>query len=132
MVVSPFPMRERDIRVAPCREDVSIPELLLIDAMTALNLPVLLRASGLDIPMPNACSLDCPFESQREFGAVVALKFSDGKGQVPAELLDEVQARVLILPGIQPQHAIAGAIVDRRVLKHALSGELHNLDVDLD
>jgi len=113
MVVATGPVRQWLVGFGARREVVLAPELLLVDAVTALDFPVLLRPARFDVAMPDPGGLDGELEGQRKLRAVVALQFTNREWQAAAHLVEEVQAGVLVLTRIQTEHAEARAVVDR-------------------
>src|SRR5262245_21795976 len=71
IVIRPLPIPERHRGGVEVREALAAPELLVVDAVAPLDLPVLLRPSGADIPMPNAGRFHRERKRERELAAVV-------------------------------------------------------------
>ena len=113
------------------REALAPPELLLVDPMAPLDLAVLLRAPGPDVPVPDPGSFDAQYEGERELLPVVALQPLDGKREGLPELGEERQARAVMKPPVEAQHPEAGIVVQGGVLKGPAARDLHELHIDL-
>jgi hypothetical protein len=53
-------------------------------------------------------------QRERKLDAVVALQLLDRKRQRASNLVEKMQARVLVEPRIQPEHSHARAVIQRR------------------
>ena len=84
VVVAPLPVGQRGLGISLGCEPVLTPEFLLVDAVTAFDLPILLRPARIDVPVADARSLDRELEGQRELGPVVArgsLRMTNGSSR---------------------------------------------------
>ncbi len=108
------------------------PELLVVNAVTAFDFAVLLRPMGLDVAEANPRSLHGQPKGQGAFGAVVDLDLLDDKGEGLSKRFEEVEAGRVIFRAIEPEDAIAGAIIEGGVLEASLSRDLQFLHVHMD
>ena len=72
-IVGALPMGQRCSRGLEVQEALPSPELLVVDTVAPLHLPVLLGAPRLDAPMPDARLLHPEDKVQRELCAVIGL-----------------------------------------------------------
>src|ERR1044071_8355466 len=108
------------------------PELLVVDAMAALDLAVLLRTARTDVAVAHTGTLDGQEEGERELGTVVGLNLANGKWKGPDDLREETETREHVEPRIEPQDPETGAIVTGRVLVGFATRHPDDLDVNLD
>src|SRR5882724_1525555 len=108
------------------------PELLVVDAVAALDLAVLLRTARADVAVANPGALDRQDEGERELGAVVSLNLANRKREGPDELSEEAETREHVEPRIETQDPEAGAVVTGRVLVGLATRDPDDLDVNLD
>src|SRR5258705_4311384 len=94
-IVGALPMGQRCSRGLEIQEALPSPELLVVDAVAPLHLPVLLGAPRLDVPMPDARLLHPEDKVQRELCAVISLHRVDRKREALADLLQEREATAL-------------------------------------
>jgi hypothetical protein len=120
VVVSPLPAGERRFGSRNALEVVLAPELIGVDSVAALNLAILLRSSGFDVPMFDAGGFDGQLEGHWKLRPVVALELLDREGEDPPNF-GEVKARVLVLPSVQTQGPQTRAIVQGGVLEDSCS-----------
>src|SRR5262245_57372646 len=99
--------------------------------MTTFDFAILIRASGLDVPMANAPALDREEKSERKLRAVVGLQLADGERERRDDLVQEVEAGEGVLAPIETQDPEAGAVIARRVLVGLRAADLHDLDIHL-
>ncbi len=104
----------------------------MIDAMTPLHLAVLLGAAGLDIAGADTRGLHRQRERQGELAVIVHLEFPNWKGQGALDGIKKVETAPLVFPRIQPQDAVARAVIDGRVLIPCVAGDRDVFDIDLD
>src|SRR5262245_36581917 len=71
-------------------------------------------------------------EGQGELVAIVRLWPPDRERARGTELAEERDAVPVIHPAVEAQHAVARAVIERRVLEHALTSNLDELHVHLD
>ena len=117
VVVSSFPGPEADRGRGEVVESLTAPELLVVNAMTALHLAVLLGAPGLDVAVPDPERLHGERKGEGKLMPVVALKLPDRERKRAAELAQKRQARALVQPAIEPQDAKPCAVIEGGVLK---------------
>jgi hypothetical protein len=86
---------------------LTAPELLLIDPMAPLDFAVLLGPSGPNVSMPDPSGFDPQHKGEGEFLPVVTLQPLDGEREGPVELREEREARAVMQPPVEPQHAEA-------------------------
>ena len=108
------------------------PELLVVDPMAPLDLPVLLWPSWSDVAMADPDRLDRERKGRGEFLAVVILESPDGEGKGLAQLGEKSVACLVVEVGIETEDAEACAVVQRRVLVHPAMGHFDKLHIDLD
>lgn len=89
MVVGVLPSWECPRRLFVGAKIVAAPELLLVDPMAALHLPVLLGTAGPDISMVDSGLCYGERKRQGKFGSIVGLELLDGKGEGAPELAQE-------------------------------------------
>lgn len=99
--------------------------------MTPFNVSVLFWSPRLNRPQANPGFLHGEGNGEREFGAVVDLDVPNGEPQRLAHRGQEVQTGAVVFAWIQPQDTIARAVIQGRVLKPVLTGDLPFFDVDL-
>jgi hypothetical protein len=99
--------------------------------MTAFDLPILFRPTWFDVPQADPGFLYGESKGEREFGAIVDLDFPNGEGQRLSYRGQEVETSAVILARVEPQDAIARAVIQRRVLKTFLASDFHLLHIDL-
>jgi hypothetical protein len=76
-----------------------------------------------------------PVEGTLELGAVVGLDDLDPERELLEDVVEELDRGLLVVAWVDPQHADAGAVVDRGVLVVLLPGagkRFDELHVDLD
>lgn len=95
--------------------------------MTAFNIPVLFGSARFDIPQADPGFL----HGEWEFAAVVDLDFPDEEGQSLSHRGQEIDTGAMVLARIEPQDAIARAVIQGRVLKTFLASDAYFLDIDL-
>ena len=100
--------------------------------MTALNFPVLLRTTRLDVAVAHAGGLHGQLKRERELRPVVALNLPNGERKRVRQLAENIEAGVVIESRVEPKHAHPRAIVQCGVLKDFLLRQLHDFDVHLD
>ena len=110
-VVVLLPGPSRALCLAVAGEALPARELLVVDAVAALDLPVLLRAPGPDVAV---AVLDPGFfdrqpERQGKLVAVVRLELSYPEGKRALELTKEVDAVPMVQPAIEVRRAIPSA-----------------------
>jgi hypothetical protein len=86
-------------------------ELLSVNAVTALDLAVLLGSARLNLAVANARSLDRQDEAEGELGPVAGLDLSNRKRHGAPDLGQEVQARECVQSPIEAQHSELGAVI---------------------
>ena len=59
---------------------------------------------------------EMPVEGALELGAVVGLDHFDVERELLEEVVGELDGGLLVVAGVDPKHADAGAVVDRGVL----------------
>ena len=96
-----------------------------------------LRASGLDVGVPDTAVLDVPVELGLELVAAVGADALDAEGELRDDVFDEVDGIGLVVAAVDLQSPNAGCVIDRGVLvalDHAATFSLEDeeLDVDLD
>ena len=89
MVVPALPLAKFRLRVDSVREFVAAPEFLAVDAMTALDFPVLLRTTRLDVAVAHAGGLHGQLKRERELRPVVALNLPNGETETRASTRGE-------------------------------------------
>src|SRR4249919_1575657 len=110
-------------------------ELLLVDPVRPLHLPVQPRGGRLDVDVSDPGIKDVVVELRLELGAVVCLNHLDLERELLEHVVDELNRGLLVEPVVDPQHPDPRAVIDRGelvvLLPRALqrSDELH---VDLD
>src|SRR5499425_1916510 len=70
--------------------------------------------------------------TRRRILSVIALEAPDGERKGPLQLGEEREARAVVQPPIEPQHAEAGAIVQGGVLERPAARDRHVFHIDLD
>lgn len=96
MVVRILPAAERVCRVGEVAEVMAAPELLVVDPMAALDLPVLLGPPWADVAMADPRGLDREREGEGEFLAVVILKAPDIERKGVAQFGEKSVARLAV------------------------------------
>ena len=132
MVVSSLPFAKFRLRVDSVREVVAAPEFLAVDAMAALDFPVLLRPTWLDVAVAHASRLHGQLKRERKLRPVVALDLPNGEREGVRQLAQKIEAGVVIESRVEPQHAHPRAIIQCGVLKDLLLRQPNDLDVHLD
>jgi len=104
----------------------------LIDPVATLDFAVLLRVPRPNVAMADPRGFDGEDEREGEFRSVIALEAPDGEREGPRQLGEEREARAVVQPPIEPQHAEAGAIVQGGVLERPAARDRHVFHIDLD
>ena len=137
-IVEVFPLLELLVEQAGVVDDDTVEhsvELFAVDSVGSLHLAVQPGSGRLDIHVPDATIQDVPVERSLELGPVVRLDGLDLEGKLLEDVVEELDRGLLVVPGVDPEHPEAGAIVDGRVLVVLLSRPGQGLDelhVDLD
>jgi len=82
--------------------------------------------------MPDPSGFDPQHKGEGEFLPVVTLQPLDREGEGPMDLREEREARAVMQPPVEPQHAEARIVVQGGVLKRPAACDLHVLHLDLD
>src|SRR5262249_49936719 len=106
-------------------------ELVGIASMTALDLPVALRATSGDPAVQNTDILEMPREVGAELRPVVGLNPLDRHRQAPPYLVDERDRRLDRVVVVDLQDPETRRLIDGRELIEPTRAELQVLDVDL-
>ena len=131
MIVAAFPGQEGLGRWCESVEGGAAPEFFFIHPVTAFDLSILLGAPGFDIAEPHPCLLHRECKGQWEFGAVVHLQFSDGKGECRLDGRQERVAGLLILLRIETEDPIAGTVINGGVLETFGASDFDFFDIHL-
>lgn len=131
-VVDAFPLAERPVGGAERLERIPAPELFGIDPMAPLDVAVLVRPAGLDVPVTDALTLDGQEEGEGKLRSAVHLQLVDGERERPRELAEELEAREHVEPAVQAENPEPGAVIDGGVLVGFRARVLDDLDIDLD
>jgi hypothetical protein len=110
-------------------------ELLVVNTMRALDLAIQVRASRLDVHVPNIQTLQVPVELRLKLSAVVRLHHVDAERQPVPDVVDESDGGALVARVVDLQHANPGAIVNGGELIEPLAGAgdpLEELHVQLE
>lgn len=100
--------------------------------MAALDLAVLLRRPGANVAVSDPRRPDGQREGERKLGAMIGLELTERKGETPEQLVEEVEAGMLIESAVEPEDPEARAVVQGGVLIAFMPIDLHHLDVHLD
>ena len=103
VVVTVLPLLQGGFGVAAICERLTVPKLFAVDAMAPLDLAVLLRPAGFDVPVPHAGRFDGQAERQRKFGPVIALNLLNGERERVRDFTQEVETGVVILTRVPGQ-----------------------------
>ena len=110
-------------------------ELFLVDPMGSLDFPVEAGGGGFDVDVADSPVQDVVVELGAELDPVVGLDHFDAEGEPGEEVVEELEGGLLVEPGIGPEDAEAGAVVDGGELVEAFAlgadgGDELNVDLD--
>src|SRR3990172_134317 len=107
--------------VLPASELCPVRERLCVGLVAPFDLAVDFGAGRWDVARSNAQIGQMPGELGTERGAVVGLDALDGEGQAAADLIEESHRRTGVVVVVDPQHAVAGRLVNGGELVVALA-----------
>jgi hypothetical protein len=79
-------------------------ELLSVDPVAALNLPVQSRGGGLDVDVPDARSARCQWNDVWNSDPVVGLDHLDPQRELVQQVVGELDRGLLVEPVVDPQY----------------------------
>ena len=119
MVVFVLPLAELPGELGGVPEDHAPVELVRVGPMAALDFSIGLRATPWNLPVDHPEIAQMPSEVSPKLRAMVRLDALDGHRQATAHFLDELSGRFDGVVGVDPEHAIAGGLIDGRELVEA-------------
>lgn len=84
--------------------------------MRSLNFHILMRAAFFDINMSHSQVLKMPVEQSLRFMAVIGLDGMNSERKFIANVVDEINGTLLVVPGVYPQRPWSGGVIDASIL----------------
>ncbi len=127
-----FPLPQLLGQLGGIADNHSAVELVFVRSVAALHFAITLRTSAWDLSEGHPKISQMPREVRSELRAVVRLDSLDCDWQPSSDFLDERRSRFDGVVRVDPEHAVAGGLIDRRKLVKPSAGEFQVLDVYLD